>query len=205
MSEAQEEELPPLLSGKLSLSCHASCHSFLPYYQLSEEEQLRREERERRRVERLMASMRARGRVIAPYNTTQFLIEEHETEVEADLVKMLDNDGDYSAISWSDEEDFMSKEFNKHYEQEHFDNLTKMNKEKLLFEYLSIAKKNEKLEEKVSHFEEEGEKVKALMRDMSILQAQNMKLKRSNSSMKERIRKLSVTAEINSDSPTDQM
>ena len=92
MSEGQEEELPPLLSGKLSLSCHASCHSFLPYYQLSEEEQLRREERERRRVERLMASMRARGRVIAPYNTTQFLIEEHETEVEADLVPPLPQD-----------------------------------------------------------------------------------------------------------------
>ena len=169
--------------------------SSVPYYQLTEEEQGRREERERRRVERLMASMRARGRISAPYNTTQFLIEEHETEM--DLVKMLDIDRDCcSGVSCSDEEeDFMIKEFNKLYDQHQFDNHTQMNKDMLLVEYQSVVKKNEKLEEKLSHYKVEEENIKAIMKEKNTLQAQNVKLKRSNSSMKERIRKLSETAD----------
>ena len=181
-------------SGARVKKCRrARRRSSVPYYQLTEEEQRRREERERRRVERLMASMRARGRISAPYNTTQFLIEEHETEM--DVVKMLDMDGDYcSGVSWSDEEEeFMIKEFNKLYDQQHFDNLSQMNKDTLLVEYQSVVKKNEKLEEKLSHYELEEDNIKAIMKAKSSLQAQNVKFKISNSSMKERIRKLSET------------
>ena len=166
--------------------------SSVPYYQLTEEEQQRREERERRRVERLMVSMRARGRIMAPYNTTEFLIGDHETEM--DVVKMLDNDRDCcSGASWSDEEDFMIREFNKLYDQQHYDNLTQMSKDTLMVAYQSVMEKNQKLEEKLSYYEEEEEKIKAIMKEKSILQAQNLKLKRSNSSMQARIRKLSET------------
>jgi len=190
-------------TGARTRKCRrARRRSSVPYYQLTEEEQQRREERERRRVERLMVSMRARGRIMAPYNTTEFLIGEHETEM--DVVKMLDNDGECcSGISWSDEEDFMIKEFNKLYDQQHFDNLTQMNKDTLMVAYQSVVEKNQKLEEKLSHYEEEQGKVKAIMKEKSILQAQNLKLKKSNSSMQARIRKLSETTaeEISSQFP----
>ena len=57
----------------------------------------------------------------------------------------------------------------------------------------SVVEKNQKLEQKLSHYEEEEERIKAIMKEKSILQAQNLKLKRSNSSMQARIRKLSET------------
>ena len=70
-----------------------------------------------------------------------------------------------------------------------------MNEDMLLVEYQSVVKKNEKLEEKLSHYEVEEENIKAIMKEKNTLQAQNVKLKISNSSMKERIRKLSETAD----------
>ena len=68
-----------------------------------------------------------------------------------------------------------------------------MNKDTLMVAYQSVMEKNQKLEEKLSYYEEEEEKIKAIMKEKSILQAQNLKLKRSNSSMQARIRKLSET------------
>ena len=179
--------------GKSSKKCRRGRRkTFRPYYQLTEVEQRRREDKERRRVEKLMIEMAAKGRVIAPYNTTQFLISDHS---DGDV----GGDGQFY-YEQSDEEDFLFKEFNKEYEQQQFDNLLMMNKEKLLLEYLDVAKKNEALEEKLGSLEEEEEKIKEMRKEMSLLKAQNVKLKRSNSTMKERIRKLSESQDTNSDS-----
>jgi len=179
--------------GKSSKKCRRGRRkTFRPYYQLTEVEQRRREDKERRRVEKLMIEMAAKGRVIAPYNTTQFLISDHSDGG-------VGGDGQFY-YEPSDEEDFLFKEFNKEYEQQQFDNLLMMNKEKLLLEYLDVAKKNEALEEKLGSLEEEEEKIKEMRKEMSLLKAQNVKLKRSNSTMKERIRKLSESQDTNSDS-----
>ena len=179
--------------GKSSKKCRRGRRkTFRPYYQLTEVEQRRREDKERRRVEKLMIEMAAKGRVIAPYNTTQFLISDHSDGG-------VEGDGQFY-YEPSDEEDFLFKEFNKEYEQQQFDNLLMMNKEKLLLEYLDVAKKNEALEEKLGSLEEEEEKIKEMRKEMSLLKAQNVKLKRSNTTMKERIRKLSESQDTNTNS-----
>jgi len=158
--------------------------NFRPYYALTESERQEREESETARVERLMMEMKAKGRTIAPYNTTQFLMADH---AQFDCPYAPD----------SNDEEFLFREFNKDYEQQHVNNLWLMNKEKLMTEYLIVARKNELLERKVDHLAEEEEKLEEMQKEMSQLREQNRKLIRSNSTMKDRIRKLSE----NSDGP----
>jgi len=161
--------------------------TFRPYYALTESERQEREDSEAARVERLMVEMKAKGRVIAPYNTTQFLISDH-----GDDVHMTDS---YSPDSNEEDEDFLSREFNKDYEQQHINHLWLMNKEKLMSEYLNVSRKNEALEKKIDHFTEEEERLEIMQKEMLLLREQNRKLIRSNSTMKERIRKLSETSD----------
>ena len=118
-------------------------------------------------------------RITAPYNTTQFIMADHEV-ITTDLYSPDNND-----------EEFLFKEFNKDYEQQHVNNLWLMNKEKLMTEYLLVASKNEALEKKIDRFAEEEEKLGEMQREMLELKEQNRKLLRSNSTMKERIRKMS--------------
>ena len=187
-------ELKP---GKKSRRARRGQKTFRPYYQLSEEERQRREEKEMRRVERLTQEMKAKGHMTAPYNTTQFLLSDHG-DIDDNFDKILQSISDEQeegAEYYSDEDDFMSKEFNKDYEQEQFNNLLMMNKERLLNEYLEVAKKNEFLEEKLEHLETEEEEMESMRKEMVLLKAQNIKLQRSNSTMKERIRKLSETGD----------
>ena len=163
--------------------------TFRPYYALTESERQEREDSEAARVERLMVEMKAKGRVIAPYNTTQFLISDHGDEVDMDM------DDFYSQDSNDEDEDFLSREFNKDYEQQHINHLWLMNKEKLMSEYLNVARKNEALEKKIDHLTEEEERLEMMQKEMLLLREQNRKLIRSNSTMKERIRKLSETSD----------
>ena len=166
--------------------------NFRPYYALTETERQEREENEAARVERLMVEMKAKGRVIAPYNTTQFLMADHaqyNSPAEAD-VHMTD----YFPAHNNDDE-FLFREFNKDYEQQHVNNLWLMNKEKLMSEYLIVASKNEALEKKIGHLAEEEEKLEEMQKEMLQLREQNRKLMTSNSTMKERIRKLSENSD----------
>ncbi|XP_038561073.1 protein HEXIM1 [Micropterus salmoides] len=58
--------------------------SWKPYYKLSWEERKALEEKETARASRLREEMFAKGLPVAPYNTTQFLMDEHDRE-EPDL------------------------------------------------------------------------------------------------------------------------
>lgn len=55
-----------------------------PYNKLTWEEKKRLEERESQRASRIRAEMFAKGQPVAPYNTTQFLMDDHDQE-EPDL------------------------------------------------------------------------------------------------------------------------
>ena len=167
--------------------------TFRPYYALTESERQEREDSEAARVERLMMEMKAKGRVIAPYNTTQFLMADH-AQYDSPMEEPIPPD---SYTPDSNDEEFLFREFNKDYEQQHVNNLWLMNKEKLMTEYLIVARKNELLEKRIDDFTEEEEKLEEMQKEMSLLREQNRKLIRSNSTMKDRIRKLSD----NSDGP----
>jgi len=184
--------------------------AYRPYYQLTEAERIMREKQEGMRLVRLTKRMKAKGRVVAPYNTTQFLMADHPDDT-FDLLELLarpkkiketvptvPDEEEYYYTSPSDDEDYMSKEFNKDYEKQHASNLEMMSKEMLMTEYRLIQKKNETLEEKLhgileeekeakpARAEEEGEMMLLSMQEeMEMLRQDNQKLVRSNSRIKE--------------------
>ena len=151
--------------------------AYRPYYQLSEGERTMREENERMRLVRLRDRMRAKGRIIAPYNTTQFLLADHHDDTVQQLEKNLESRIDdqknddlkgknkdnneenyYNSSPTDEEEDFVSKEFMKDYDIQHINRLEKMSKEILLNEFMIIERKNEDLEarlENIRQIEEE--------------------------------------------------
>merc|ERR1712203_275359 len=54
--------------------------AYRPYYQLTEEQRRVREERERLRELKQRERMVAKGRITAPYNTTQFLMSDNKAD-----------------------------------------------------------------------------------------------------------------------------
>jgi hypothetical protein len=54
--------------------------TYCPYYQLSNSQRTMREERERMRIVKLRTQMRAKGRIIPPYNTTHFIMADHQED-----------------------------------------------------------------------------------------------------------------------------
>eukprot|EP00090_Calanus_glacialis_P043859 TRINITY_DN7775_c0_g1_i1.p1 TRINITY_DN7775_c0_g1~~TRINITY_DN7775_c0_g1_i1.p1 ORF type:complete len:279 (-),score=75.52 TRINITY_DN7775_c0_g1_i1:106-942(-) len=181
--------------------------AYQPYYRLSEAERIMREDREKLRVVKLMERMRAKGRAIAPYNTTQFIMADHAEDT-TELLKLLerpnerktdkasmDDEEEYYYSSPSDEEDFMSKEFIKDYNRQQVNNLEMMSKQMLLREYMIVLRKNETLESRLSIVQEkENEKNEELKRvemlknmkeELDSLRQENQKLVRSNSEIHE--------------------
>jgi len=171
--------------------------AFRPYYQLSEEERDVREEREKQRVAKLKERMWAKGRIIAPYNTTQFLMADHPEE-------------DFYFCKPTDDQDFMNKEFKKDYDVQYINRLEKMTKEMLLNEYMIIERKNENLEERLERSRQRDEekmrnetefltanttmeddaveKISKFQREMERLRMENQRLLAENIEMKEMLR-----------------
>lgn len=181
--------------------------AYQPYYRLSEAERIRREDREKLRVVKLMERMRAKGRAIAPYNTTQFIMADHPDDT-TELLKLLerpnerkrdkasmDDEEEYYYSSPSDEEDFMSKEFIKDYNKQQVNNLEMMSKQMLLREYMIVLRKNEALESRLGIVQEKENKkteelkriemLKNMKEELESLRQENLKLMRSNSEIHE--------------------
>jgi len=171
--------------------------AFRPYYQLSEEERDVREEREKLRIAKLKERMWAKGRIIAPYNTTQFLMADQPEE-------------DSYFTKPTNDQDFMSKEFKKDYAVQYMSRLEKMTKEMLLNEYMIMERKNENLEQKLERVmrrDEENlakeneilnsnvflkddavDKISKFQREMERLKLENQRLLAENFEMKEMLR-----------------
>jgi len=130
--------------------------AYRPYYQLSERERNLREEKERMRIVKLRERMRAKGRILAPYNTTQFLMADHPEDT-LELSELLENEQNFDFYSSQSDEDFMSKEFNKDYDIQHVTHLEKMSKEMLLKEYMRLERKNDALEGRLEDFKDNDE------------------------------------------------
>jgi len=178
---------------KSSRTRRARRKAYRPYYQLSQGERDVREEREKLRVAKLKERMLAKGRIIAPYNTSAFLMGDQPAE---DFYFSHQVEDDQLA------EDFMCNEFKKDYEVHNFNRLEKMSKEMLLNEYMILERKNEKLEEKletISKLEEVHAKkengpdieftnrVINLQYEMEKLKMENQRLLAENQEMKKRL------------------
>ena len=178
---------------KSSRTRRARRKAYRPYYQLSQGERDVREEREKLRVAKLKERMLAKGRIIAPYNTSAFLMADQPTE---DFYFSHQVEDDQLA------EDFMCNEFKKDYEVHNFNRLEKMSKQMLINEYMILERKNEKLEEKletISKLEEVHAKkengpdieftnrVINLQCEMEKLKMENQRLLAENQEMKKRL------------------
>ncbi|KAJ8389931.1 hypothetical protein AAFF_G00112160 [Aldrovandia affinis] len=154
-----------------------------PYFKLTWEEKKEFDERETARASRVRAEMFAKGLPVAPYNTTQFLMEEHDRE-EPDLNTELGGRRSIGASRAEDtaseedcfdfEEDdedgsgggsdgigrpgnaggeFLQRDFSETYEKYHVESLQNMTKQELVREYLE-------LEKCMSHLEEENNRLR---------------------------------------------
>ncbi|XP_070704799.1 protein HEXIM1 [Pempheris klunzingeri] len=143
-----------------------------PYYKLSWEERKALEEKETARASRLREEMFAKGLPVAPYNTTQFLMDEHDRE-EPDLntetgVRRTEDTGSEEDLFDNEEEEdddgsgggsdgigrpgnaggeFLQRDFSETYEMYHVESLQNMTKQELVQEYLELEKCMSRLEE----------------------------------------------------------
>jgi len=135
--------------------------AYRPYYQLTEEQRRVREDRERLRELKQQERMVAKGRITAPYNTTQFLMSDNKAdnimlqlEEKLEARRVRHNSLSTEEVEEAEKEEaaeFMSSQFKADYQLQHLDRLESMTKELLLHEYMLLERKNEALEEKLEY------------------------------------------------------
>lgn len=178
MSDSEDERFPAEAEDKRKRSKKARRAKRRPhkgYYEMTDKERSRMEERERLRADKIRERMMAKGHMLAPYNTTQFILSDQEDDnvkkLELQLQDdnslfktgpqrvhhrrgrdssfSLDSDEGYFYSSPEDEEEFMVKEFSKDYELGNADRMEKMEKEELIREYMGMEKKVDVLEKRL--------------------------------------------------------
>ncbi|XP_048373830.1 protein HEXIM1 [Sphaerodactylus townsendi] len=178
-----------------------------PYYKLSWEEKKKFDEKQSQRASRLRAEMFAKGQPVAPYNTTQFLMEDHDQE-EPDLKTGLypkrsaTKSDDTSEEDFMEEEDggsdgmggdgseFLQKDFSETYERYHVESLQNMSKQELIKEYLELEKCLSRMEDENNELRMESKKfsgdsaqddrVRELQQELDRLRAENQELLKEN-------------------------
>lgn len=152
---------------------HHSKKNWKPYSRLSWDERKKVDERETARASRKMDERSKSGLPMAPYNTTQFIMDDqdqpspvvpddhnHNKEANKDRDRNSrdgrdDASGSYDSSdgefydSPSDEDTFLEKQFSEAYESFHAERLQGLSKEDLVREYIELETKNEKLEKEI--------------------------------------------------------
>ncbi|XP_064030652.1 protein HEXIM1 [Pogoniulus pusillus] len=177
-----------------------------PYSKLTWEEKQQFDERQSLRASRLRAEMFAKGQPVAPYNTTQFLMEDHDqeepdlktglyprraaaksddTSEEDFLEEAADEDGGSDGMG-GDGSEFLQRDFSETYERYHVESLQNMSKQELVKEYLELEKCLSRMEEENNRLRMESKKhggetaetarVRQLELEVDRLRAENLQL-----------------------------
>lgn len=152
---------------------------YKPYPQLTWEEKKAVDERDSRRAISIRERyMHEKGRPLAPFNTSQFLMAEHDTQ-EPDLhvshhhhheshsrplrLSSSADDSNDDGLSSSDEDqdiedvrNFLQKDFTETYDRLHSESLHRMNKNELINEYMQLEDKVENLEKELTNIKSNG-------------------------------------------------
>ncbi|XP_063107828.1 protein HEXIM1 [Cavia porcellus] len=176
-----------------------------PYYKLSWEEKRKFDERQSLRASRVRAEMFAKGQPVAPYNTTQFLMDDHDQE-EPDLKTGLcprraakSDSSDEDFLEEAGEEDggsdgmggdggeFLQRDFSETYERYHAESLQNMSKQELIREYLELEKCLSRMEDENNRLRLESRRpggdearVRELELELDRLRAENLRLLRQS-------------------------
>ncbi|KAJ1136543.1 hypothetical protein NDU88_002958 [Pleurodeles waltl] len=143
-----------------------------PYFKLSWEEKQQLEERESLRAARIRAEMFAKGQPVAPYNTTQFLMDDHaqaepdlrsgggtessEEEPPEEEAEGPGSDGTGGPGSGLRPGGFLLKDFSETYERYHTESLQNMSKQQLVREYLELEKCLSRMEDENNRLRKQG-------------------------------------------------
>ena len=132
-----------------------------PYEKLSWNERRELEERETQRATQKREEAFAHGHPVAPYNTTQFLMDDHgkaDPNIGDGLLnrnnsrESTDGSGSTSDSSEemnSEEEEFLEKEFAETYDNMHAERLQKMSKDELIKDYIEMETKLDRLQKRL--------------------------------------------------------
>ncbi|XP_074652234.1 protein HEXIM1-like [Tubulanus polymorphus] len=148
-----------------------------PYNKLTWEERKELDDKESKRATLKREERFLHGHPVAPYNTTQFLMDEHSKNenispfVKNDVPEVtaapleLGAGGEDSSDSAGgvgtgadDEDTFLRNDFSETYENIHAERLQAMSKQELIQDYLDLEVKVERLENRVKDLEERQEK-----------------------------------------------
>ncbi|XP_037665801.1 protein HEXIM1 [Choloepus didactylus] len=177
-----------------------------PYYKLTWEEKKKFDEKQSQRASRMRAEMFAKGQPVAPYNTTQFLMDDHDQE-EPDLKTGLypkravtkSDTSDEDFMEEAGEEDggsdgmggdggeFLQRDFSETYERYHAESLQNMSKQELIKEYLELEKCLSRMEDENNRLRLESKRlgsddarVRELELELDRLRAENLQLLTEN-------------------------
>jgi len=170
---------------------------YVPYSKLSWQERRERDERETRRANKIREKMFLSGQPVAPYNTTQFLIEDHNESIEIDAQQLprhkrardssfsYDSDEDFYYSSPEDEEEYYLKDFASTYDSLHSDQLQAQTKTKLVQDVLALEKRVESLQKEMIELkgrcQDSGEdKVLLYKAEITKLSEENNRLRAEN-------------------------
>lgn len=167
-----------------------------PYLELSWAEKQERDERQSQRASRVREEMFAKGQPVAPYNTTQFLMDDRNPE-EPNLdvphgashpgssgeSEAEDSDGQGQALG-----EFQQRDFSETYERYYTESLQDRSKPELVQRYLDLERRLSKAEEETRRLQQlQGNtcqqpcrQVEELAAEVERLRTENQRLRQEN-------------------------
>lgn len=192
---------------------------YVPYNKLSWQERRERDERETRRANKIREKMFLSGQPVAPYNTTQFLIEDHNESIDIDAQPRqlprhkrardssfsYDSDEDFYYSSPEDEEEYYLKDFASTYDSLHSDQLQAQTKPKLVQDVLALEKRVESMQKEMSELKSRlqvgGEdKVTLFKSEITKLSEENNRLRAENECLRRKCISEPVADPVSDDS-----
>ncbi|XP_003786297.1 protein HEXIM2 isoform X1 [Otolemur garnettii] len=167
-----------------------------PYLELSWAEKQQRDERQSQRASRVREEMFAKGQPVAPYNTTQFLMNDRDPEEpNLDVPHSISHPGSSGESEAGDSDgrgraqgEFQQREFSEAYERYHTESLQGRSKQELVRDYLELEKRLSQAEEETRRLQrlqvctgqQSCRQVEELAAEVDRLRTENQRLRQEN-------------------------
>lgn len=167
-----------------------------PYLELSWEEKQQRDERQSQRACRVREEMFAKGQPVAPYNTTQFLMDDQNPEEpNLDVSHRTSHPGSSGESEAEDSDgqdqargEFQQRNFSETYERCYTENLQGLSKPKLVQDYLELERRLSQAEAETRRLQrlqggadrQPCRQVEELAAEVQRLRSENQRLRREN-------------------------
>ncbi|XP_006833779.1 PREDICTED: protein HEXIM2 [Chrysochloris asiatica] len=164
-----------------------------PYLELSWAEKQQRDERQSQRASQVRQEMFAKGQPVAPYNTTQFLMNDRDPEEpDLDVPHGVSHPGSSGESEAGDSDgrdqaqgEFLQRDFSEAYECYHTESLQGRSKQELVQEYLDLERRLSQAEEETRRLQQlqqcsTSRQVEALTAEIERLRTENQRLRQEN-------------------------